>query len=178
VTAVIVRDTICQFFGGPYDAATRTYRTPQVAGLGVVRRAWAKNDDHNDYYLGMPPGTACGSQMVVQLGDGHEQRVAMAGATSGYKKVAYAVTLNLFLRGEVAYAEDAQDSWYALRDALIAKIRTDRTCGSGGFEAGGFQVGEGGEPWIRWHMEEANTSEELSLGYLSIEFEAHEYVEA
>jgi hypothetical protein len=44
-----------------------------------------------------------------------------------------------------------------LKDAIFARLRADRTCGSGGFEAGGFHMGEGGEPWFRWGMGQAKT---------------------
>jgi hypothetical protein len=53
-------DGICQYFGGPYDPQTRTYRSSPLSqyGVGVVRRAWAKRDDHNDYFWGQDAGTA------------------------------------------------------------------------------------------------------------------------
>lgn len=176
-----VLNQLCVYFGGPFDTATRTYRTPQVTGLGVVRRAWAKRDDHAEYLVGMPPGSANGSQMVVQIEDGEESRVAVGGAVSGVKRLSHAVQLHCFIRSTERYAEDTQDYGYALRDAILAHIRADRTCGSGGFEAGygvGFQVGEGGEPWIRWHLSQTRSSAEESKAYLLITFDANEYAQA
>lgn len=178
MSAASVLNQLGVYFGGTYDTATRSYRTPQISGLGVVRRAWAKNDDKADYYLGMSPGTATGSQLVIQLAGGDEQRVAFGGATSGGKKVTYDVELNFFIRSSAGYAEDAQDDAYALRDAAIAHLRADRTCGSGGFEVGGFQVGEGTDLGLTWSLSQARSSAQETKAYLLLTFQATEYVEA
>jgi hypothetical protein len=90
--------------------------------------------------------------------------------------------MHCFLRSEAAYVEDLQDATYALVDAIRAHIQADRTCGTGGFEAGygvGVQVGEGGEPWIRWTISPVWTGpKDLSKGYLLLEFDADQYVQA
>lgn len=173
-----VRDGICRWFGGPYDPATRSYRTPQVDGLGVVRRARPKSDDEVDYYLGQPAaGALIGSQMLVHIGSGVESRSAIAGAYGGLKFLQSSVVLHVFLRSNAEFAEDAQDAFYDLLDALKDRLREDRCMGTGGWENGGFQVGEGGAPWIRWHMEPAETSAEMTQGYLAVEFQADYYEE-
>jgi len=180
VTTQTVLDQLCQYFGGPYDAALRIYhQNPQVVpGIYTVKRAWWKQEDDAAYFLGAPTGTKNGCALVIQIEDGHEQRVAVAGATSGVKRVAHAVTLHGYIRSSEQYAEDAQDFAYGIRDALIARVRADRTCGSGGFEAGAFQVGEGGEPWIRWRVRQGRTTAQLTKTYVGVQFEAHEYVQA
>ena len=180
MTTQTVLDQLCVYLGGPYDAAQRIYhQTPQVvSGLYSVRRAWAKQEDAAQYLYGAPPGTKSGCAMVVQIPDGSEQRVAVGGAVSGVKRLAHVVELHGFIRSSELYAEDSQDFGYALRDAIFARIRADRTCGSGGFEVGGFQVGEGGQPWLRWHLSQAATRAELTKLYLRIDFEAHEYIQA
>src|SRR5262249_47987089 len=94
VTARTVQNQICQYFGGPYDQSTRSYRTPQIPGLGVTRRAFPKREDEAEYYLGMPPGIGNGCVMVVWLLDGDERRIAVAGATDD------SVGDSAWLRGE------------------------------------------------------------------------------
>jgi hypothetical protein len=174
-----IRDGVCQWFGGPYDQEFRSYRIPQVHGLGVVRRGRPKRDDAADYYLGAPSaGAVAGAQMLVHVARGVEQRAAMAGPFGGLKLVAHSVTLHVFMRSTSEWAEDAQDAFYDLKDALIARIREDRCMGTGGFESGygeGFSVGEGGEPWLIWEMDPAETSDELTSGYLTVSFDAHQY---
>lgn len=172
-----VRDGICRWFGGSYDPTTRTYRTPQVAGLGVVRRARPKREDNADYYLGAPSsGALMGSQMFVHVDSGVEQRAATAGAFGGLKLLESAVVLHVFMRSTTEWAEDAQDAFYDLLEALKTRLREDRCLGSGGFENGGFDVGEGA-PWLRWSMAPAETSAEMTQGYLALEFEARYYEE-
>ncbi len=186
MSAATIADKLCQYFGGPYDPSTHTYRTPQLAVPGldgpIVRRGAPKRDDHaTDYGTGLA-GTTADCLMLVLLERGDEQRVAVAGATSGLKKVSWTTRLHCFLRSGATYAEDLQDAVYALLDAIRAHIEADRTCGTGGYEAGygvGFQVGEGGAPWLRWEIAPVSTSQkDLSKGYLMVEFDADEYVQA
>ena len=176
MTVTAVRNQLCVFFGGTYDTVTRTYRTPQVVGLGAVRRAFAKRDDHVDYTLGQVTDHGC--QMVVQLSEGSERRIAAAGPTLGLKERRHRIDLHCFIRSTAAFAEDAQDYADTLREAILDRIHADRTCGSGGFEVGGFQVGEGSGVDIDWHLSQASTVVELTKFYLLITTTALENIQA
>jgi len=176
-TTATVLDQICQFFGGPYDAQTHTYHTPTVTGLTVVRRAFAKRDYFDDFFLGQPPGTMTGCVLIAQITDTRDHRIALP-AIQGRRKVHYTVELHGFLWSKAGYVEDGQDFGYGLRDAMVAKIRTDPTLGTGGIETGNFQVGEpsedgGGE--IVTTLNQWVTEDEASKGYILITFEAHAY---
>ena len=172
-----VRDGVCRWFGGPYDHASRSYRTPQVQHLGAVRRSRPKREDNAEFYLGVPTsGAIMGSQMFVHVDSGTEERHATAGAFGGLKLLRSAVVLHVFLRSNAEWAEDAQDAFYDLLEGLKARIREDRCLGSGGFENSGFDAGEG-TPWLRWSMAPAETSAEMTTGYLSIEFDVRYYEE-
>lgn len=189
MSAASIVDQLCRYFGGPYDPGTHTYRDPQLAVPGmsgpIVRRGAPKHDDHaTDYHLVNPPaaGVPIGCLMVIFAEFGDERRVAVAGAVSGVKHVSHKIRVHCFIRCLSQYSEDAQDAQYALLEAILGRIRADRTCGSGGFEAGygvGFQVGEGGEPWIRWQSSPISKGgRDLSKGYLLVEFDADEYIQA
>lgn len=172
-----VRDGVCRWFGGPYDPNSRSYRTPQVPNLGVVRRARPKREDNADFYLGAPAsGAVMGSWMWVHIDSGVESRAAIAGAFGGLKEIECAVMLHVFLRSTVEFAEDAQDAFYDLAIAIQDRIREDRCLGTGGFENGGFDVGEGA-PWLRWSMAPAETNAEMTRGYLHVEFRARYFEE-
>lgn len=177
-----VVDQICKFFGGPYVAAFKYYGTPQVTGLGAVRRALPKDADATQWYLGMPDGTESGSVMRVRVQTGAETRVAFAGATSGGKKVAHNVELLVQVRSTARDAEDVEDYTRSLLDAIRDHIHADRTCGSGGLEVGGFQAGEDyegpGTDVIEWEMSEVDTSAGGSKQTLAIRFSASEYIQA
>jgi hypothetical protein len=181
-----VADQLCQYFGGPYVAASHTYSTPQVtvAGLGgpIFRRGVPKRDDHATDFGMTQAGIQAGCQSLIILERGKEKRIAVAGAVSGVKLITWSVRMHFFFRAEFAYGEDLQDICYDLLDAIRAHIEADRTCGTGGFEAGygvGFQVGEGGEPWLSWHISPVdNTAKDLSKGYMLLEFDADQYIQA
>lgn len=174
MTAAAFLDTVCQYFGGAYDAATHTYHTPTVAGLGVVRRAWAREDWAGEYWNGLTVGTPTGCIMVVQIPDIIDgPRVALPGI-QGRRFVRYGVELHCFFMSKALFVEDCQDAVYALRDAVTAKIRTDPTLGSGGFEAGNFDAGEGQTP-ITARIEQGGTVDGLTQAYMRISFEAHAY---
>ena len=185
-SAALVADGICSYFGGPYDASNHAYNVPQitVANLAgpVFRRGVPKRDDHQADYGMTQAGLPSGCLVMVLLEQGKERRVAVAGAVSGVKLVTWSVKMHCFVRAEVAYGEDLQDTLYDLLDAVRAHIEADRTCGSGGFEAGfgvGFQVAEGGEPWLTWRISPVdNSAKDLSKGYMLLEFEADQYIQA
>jgi len=176
-TTVTILDQICQFFGGPYDPLTHSYHTPTVTGLTTVRRGWAKREDYAEFFTGQPLGTMTGCVLVAQIPDTRDHRATLP-AIQGRRKVHYAIELHGFIWSKAGYAEDGQDFGYTLRDAMVAKIRTDPTLGTGGIEAGNFQVGEGSEDGggeIATHLEQMVTEDEASKGYMLISFEAHAY---
>src|SRR5712691_4799677 len=165
-----VRDGLGAFLVGPYDATQRAFLpavvgVPPVAGLWIARRGWQKDDDRRDFTRDAPAGTKTGALMVIHLDGGEEKRISVP-AVLGRKQVRHRVTLYCYVRSTQPYAEDASDDAYALKDAIFTKLRTDPTCASGGFEAGGFQIGEGGDPWLRWFMTTPETSAELTMIFL------------
>ena len=173
-----VRDGICRYFGGPYDPPTRTYPSPQIPNLSTVRRAFPKREDEAEFSNNQEPGSGLGCVMVVWVLDGDERRIAVAGPVDGRKQVTHAIQFHCFVRCRTPYAEDGQDYVDDLLDQVRDHIHADRTCGSGGFEVGGFQVGEGESPKFSWHLEQGNTSEDVTDFYLLISTDAVEIVAA
>lgn len=179
-TAVAVRDAIGAYLVGPYSAARRAFMpliigAPPISGLNMARRSWDKDDDRADFTRDAPAGTKSGALAIIQLAAGEERRASVPIGT-GRKRAAYRLQLHVYVASTEPYAEDAQDWAYALRDAIFARIRADPTCASGGFELGGFQIGEGGDPWLRWSMPPPETNAQLTRIYMLIEAEAHQYI--
>jgi hypothetical protein len=171
-----VLDGICRYFGGPYDEPTRTYRSSPVPMVGVVRRAWAKRDDHADYFVGQPPGARTGCQVVVYIPRRSETRFALGGEHGGMKNVLYEVQLACFVRSRCPDAEDAQDDVFALQDALVEWMRKDRTLGGAVFEAGEHVAGGTGSIDVVYGQPE--TKAELTKSFLQVAFTAVEIVSA
>lgn len=170
-------DGICRYFGGPYDTATRTYRTSPVAGIGVVRRAFSKNDSHEDYFNGMAAGARSGSQMVVTIYRSNEFRVTLGGEHGGQKQRNFEVELGLFIRSRTPHAEDAQDDVYALQDAIVERIRLDRTLGGAVFQAG-EHIDRASNDGIVFAYGQPESANGLVKSYLSVIFSACEFVAA
>jgi hypothetical protein len=171
-----VLDGVCTYFGGPYDPDTRTYRSSPITGVGVVRRAWAKRDDHADFFNGQDAGARTGCQIVVWIPHDSEVRFALGGAHGGMKNVRYNVELACYIRSRTPYAEDAQDDVYALRDALKEWMRADRTLGGACFEAG--EAVDGGQGSIDCDYGQPETAAELTKSFLLMTFTALEIVAA
>lgn len=171
-----VLDGICRYFGGPYDPTTRTYRSSPLQGVGVVRRAWTKDDRLADYFNGQDSGARTGCQIVVWIPRSTEARFAVGGATGGHKNVVYEVQLCCYVRSRTPYAEDAQDDVYALRDALVEHLRAERTLGGAVFEAG--EHVDGGNGSIDFDYGQPETKAELTKSFLLMTFPALEIVQA
>ena len=169
-------DGICRYFGGPYDDPTRTYRSSPVPGIGVVRRSFAKRDDHADYFNGMPPGARTGCQMVITIYRQHEFRITLGGAHSGQKQRNFSVELACFIRSRTPHAEEAQDDVYALQDAVLDYMRQDRTLGAAVFQAGEHM--DGAANGIEINYGQPETKAELTKSFMSIAFTACEIVQA
>lgn len=130
-------------------AAVKTYFTPPaVSGLNTLYSAWPKRGvPWPDYIAGQPAGTQSGTVAVVHLARDDERRLAVGGSISGKKVIEYAVELQLMLRSTKAKAEDAVDDYDAVVDAVKARLRYDRSLGTGsarGADDGDiWQAGEG-----------------------------------
>jgi len=171
----------CTYLGGPYDASRRWYSTgtvtPVLPYVYVVKRAYGKDFNARDFTFGatldsQPIGAYC----AVVLGDNgaHEERIAMAGQ-SGIKKVSTDMELRFYVRANTQHAEDCEDAMVSIVDSTLALLRADKTMGSGGFEAGGFQIAET-SPWLIWRKSKVVNHAGLSKGYVHFSTEAHFYV--
>lgn len=170
-----VIDQIGQFLGGgAYDANLHTYHAAPVTGISVVRRSWPKRDDYNEYIFGQPPGTMTGCVVVIQIPGSHDRRDALP-AVVGRRLVHYGVELHCFVWSKASYAEDCQDFVYALADAIKAKVRTDPTLGSGGFENGAFMAAEGPEGDLVVEIQQGGMKQEGIKAYMRITFTATAY---
>lgn len=176
-----VADALCRFFGGSYQAVTHDYRTApaggtNIAGLALVRRGFAKREDYNDFFAGAAPGTMTGAWMAVWVPDKVRRRLTTP-AVLGRKQVNIAVELHVYVFSKAPYAEDCNDVLDAIDAAIIALIETDPTVATGGFEAGGFQVGEGDEHGgggeLRSSKWQSSTDDNVTKGKLEVFFEAH-----
>lgn len=185
-----VVDQVCQFFGGPYDAQRHAYATPQIIlpPLSVlVRRAAPMFDDKSsDYFASEVPGVTTAGCMIAIYNEGGGD-LRMAPGEPGLRAVHHTLVMNVFLWSLMVKPEDMQDLQYRIVDTIRNRFYSDRTAGSGGFEAGidettgeglGFQVGEAtesGQSWFRWKMFPIETTpKKQTKAYVYVECDAME----
>lgn len=104
-----------------------------------------------NFVLGMPPGRNMGAIMVVALPAHKEYREAIAGpptldanqniTAGGIRRIDYRVTLEALHMAEKAYGEDAADDIDQLIEAIIQRMRIDRTLGGICTQAGEGKFG-------------------------------------
>lgn len=173
-----ILDRICQYLGGAYSASEHSYTTPTVAGVTRVRRGFDKVDDFAQFFPSGTSGQLTGCQVIVFFPQGREMRKTLPAVT-GRKHRRATVELHCYFWSTAPYVEDCQDTVDDVRDALIAKLRADPTCGSGGIEAGQFHVGipddngAGGD--IDWAKGVPETVDQgATKQFLLITFELHD----
>lgn len=101
---------------------------PNVAGLNKVYASPPKVISSTDY--AGAAGVTAGCVAVIYILSRTDERIAIGGATSGWKRVRYVVDLDLWFRDTQPDAVVAQAAFDATVDALLARLRTDRTLGS------------------------------------------------
>lgn len=173
-----VIDLVCQFFAGPYSAADHAYIASTIAGVGTWRRGWDKLDDFANYTRGAAAGSLTGTQIIVAPELGEDRRLTMP-AVVGRKHASHQLALYCYFWSTAQYVEDTQDMVYAVRSAIIAALRSDPTCGTGGIEAGYFHVGvpdeHGSGGSITWQQVPPVTDDRgATKASMIIRFEAHE----
>lgn len=180
-TAASVLDTICTYIGGTYDAARRWYApvggVPIVSPIYVTKRAKPKDWAANNFDYGAATPQAVAALAVVTLGTNpsSERRIAVGGPSSGIKQVCEDVDIHVYINARTSHAEDCEDAIMSCVDSMRARLRADRTCGSGGFEVGGFQIAET-EPWLSWRRSDVVSTAGSSKATLLFMTEAHYYV--
>lgn len=111
---------------------------PQIPGIGTVFASPPKISRSSDAFENLPAGTASGSVLFVEILTATETRIALGGPHSGAKKVLYTLRFHLLFRSRQERAEQAMDDHDDQLDAILARLREDRTLGTNGriFEFG------------------------------------------
>lgn len=119
-------------------AVTTYLQSPPIPGVVSVFRAVPVVIQGDSWAPALDTGW--GAAIAVHLGEKRESRIALGGATSGIKRVDYAVSLVLIFRwvipDDASEGPDTEpdgwaDAFDALLDAVEARIRSDRTFGTG-----------------------------------------------
>lgn len=156
-----VRNTLAAFISNP-----------PIENLNQVFTSFPKRIN---YQVNSQPGQLTRSAVVIFIATETETRLAIGGATSGWKRVDFTVVLQVYTHSLHRNAEDVMDDFDVLIDNIKERLRSDHTFG----DPTGNLVWQGAEPVINARYGEVNTANEgASEVFAEIEFLVTEMIQA
>ncbi len=113
-------------------AAAEFLNAPQIPGVGKVFPSPPKIARSSDAYENLPPGTPSGSVLFVEILQSAETRIALGGAHNGVKAIQHTLRFHLLFQSRTGRAEAAMDDHDDQLDAILERLRADRTLGTNG----------------------------------------------
>ena len=114
---------------------------PQVDGINQVFTSLPKRID---FQVNALPSQQSRVAAVIFIESETETRIAVGGATNGWKRIDYTVIIQLFQHSLSRSAEEAMDDLDYVIDALKVRLRSDHNFG----DPSGILVWQGAEPAI------------------------------
>jgi hypothetical protein len=146
--------------------------TPQIATLNQVFKSFPKRIN---YQVGSTAGQLSRAAVVIYIAAENETRLAIGGATSGWKRVDYTIILQVYQHSLQRNSEDAMTDFDTLIDNIKTRLRSDHRFG----DTTGTLVWQGAEPRITTRYGEPATSNEgATETFAEIEFDATEMIQA
>lgn len=145
---------------------------PPILNVNQVMTTFPK---YINYEVNAQPGQLTRSAVVVFIADEYENRLAIGGATNGWKRVDYTVILQIFCvsfhRDTLAAMADFDD----VVDNIKARLRSDHTFG----DPSGNLVWQGAEPVIQARYGEPSTEKEgVTEIFAEIQFPVTQMIQA
>ena len=125
-----VRSTLANFIGNP-----------PVQGINQIFTSFPKRID---FQVNALPSQLSRCAAVIHIDSERENRLAIGGATNGWKRIDYSVNIQLFHHSMERKSEDAMADFDNVVDNLKAKLRSDHQFG----DPSGNLVWQGAEPVI------------------------------
>ena len=146
--------------------------TPQIATLNQVFTSFPKRIN---YQVNSTAGQLSRAAVVIFIQSESETRLAIGGATNGWKRVDYSLVLQVYQHSLQREAEDAMADFDTLIDNIKTRLRSDHNFG----DSTGNLVWQGAEPAINTSYGEPSTSQEgATETFAEIQFEVTEMIQA
>ena len=146
--------------------------TPAITNLNQVFTSFPKRID---FQVGATAGQMSRAAAVIFIASETESRIAIGGATNGWKRVDYTIIVQIYQHSLQRNAEDCMTDFDTLVDAVKTRLRSDHNFG----DSTGTLVWQGAEPQIRARYGEPVTSKEGATEiFAEIEFDATEMIQA
>lgn len=145
---------------------------PPIPTLNQVFTSFPKRIN---YQVNSQPGQLTRSAVVVFIAAERENRLAIGGATNGWKRVDYTCILQVYTHSLHRNAEDVMTDFDTLIDNIKERLRSNHNFG----DPTGNLVWQGAEPVINARYGEVATSNEgASEVFAEIEFDVTEMIQA
>jgi len=146
--------------------------TPQIVTLNQVFTTFPKRINFQTNSIA---GQLSRAAVVVFIQSENETRLAIGGATNGWKRVDYSIVLQVFHHSLQRNAEDAMADFDTLVDNIKTRLRSDHRFG----DSTGTLVWQGAEPIINATYGEPSTvAEGATETYAEIQFDVTEMIQA
>jgi hypothetical protein len=146
--------------------------SPQINTLNQVLTSFPKRIN---FQTNSTAGQLTRSAVVVFIASENETRLAIGGATSGWKRVDYTVILQVYSHSLHRNAQDAMTDFDTLIDNIKTRLRSDHNFG----DPTGVLVWQGAEPVIAARYGEPSTNDSgATETFAEIEFAVTEMIQA
>jgi hypothetical protein len=156
-----VRDTLYKFISNP--------------PIPTINKVWTSFPKRIQFQENSQPGQLSRAQVIIFIASENETRLAIGGATNGWKRVDYDVIIQIYQHSLERNAEDAMVAFDTLVDNLKTRLRSDHNFG----DPTGTLVWQGAEPIINARYGEPSTTKEgATETFAEIEFMVTEMIQA
>jgi hypothetical protein len=156
-----VRETLYNFISNP--------------PIPTINKVWTSFPKRISFQENSLPGQLSRAQVIIFISSENETRLAIGGATNGWKRVDYNIILQIYQHSIVRNAQDAMIDFDTLIDNLKERLRSDHNFG----DPTGNLVWQGAEPIISARYGEPSTTKEgATETFAELEFMVTEMIQA
>lgn len=156
-----VRETLYNFISNP--------------PIPTINKVWTSFPKRIQFQENSQPGQLSRAQVIIFISSENETRLAIGGATNGWKRVDYNIIIQIYQHSLERNAEDAMIAFDTLVDNLKTRLRSDHNFG----DPSGTLVWQGAEPIISARYGEPSTTKEgATETFAEIEFMVTEMIQA
>ena len=156
-----VRNTLYEFISNP--------------PIPTINKVWTSFPKRIQFQENSQPGQLSRAQVIIFISSETENRLAIGGATNGWKRVDYTIIVQIYQHSQERNSEDAMITFDTLVDNLKQRLRSDHTFG----DPTGYLVWQGAEPTINARYGEPSTTKEgATETFAEIEFMVTEMIQA
>jgi hypothetical protein len=154
------------------DTLSRFLFNPPIANVNQVFTSFPKIIN---YEVNAQPGQMTRSVLVVYIADEYETRLAIGGATNGWKRIDYTVIVQIFCISFHRNSEHTMADFDNVVDCVKERLRSDHNFG----DPSGNLVWQGAEPVIQARYGEPSTEKEgVTEIFAEIQFPVTQMIQA